>query len=39
MQAVVTDNTVTINATGLTNANLSGSAAYQMQTWQILQLL
>ena len=27
MQAVVTDNTVTINATGLTNSNLSGSAA------------
>ncbi len=26
MQAVVTDNTVTINATGLANANLSGSA-------------
>ena len=26
MQAVVTDNTVTINATGLTNSNLSGSA-------------
>ncbi len=27
MQAVVTDNTVTINATALTNSNLSGSAA------------
>ena len=27
MQAVITDNTVTINATGLTNSNLSGSAA------------
>ena len=26
MQAVITDNTVTINATGLANANLSGSA-------------
>ena len=26
MQAAVTDNTVTINATGLTNSNLSGSA-------------
>ena len=27
MQAVITDNTVTINATALTNSNLSGSAA------------
>ena len=27
MQAVVTDNTVTINATGLTDSNLSGTAA------------
>ena len=27
MEAAVTDNTVTINATGLTNSNLSGSAA------------